>query len=120
MATIGKNMKLCVPRDLRAATHAIYAGVLGATVHTPAADIEVFEFGDGRNLGVFYGDRGDALTDAQHAQAIWLEFEVGDVAATTRALLAAGATRVAFPDDTHPYFAAPGGQVFRLAREGGA
>jgi hypothetical protein len=69
--TLGKNMKLNVPRTLRAQTHAVYAGALGCTVREgPMPDFVAFEFNDGRHIGVFYVDPKDGLTDAQHAQAI--------------------------------------------------
>jgi hypothetical protein len=49
-----------------------------------------------------------------NVQAIWLEFEVDDVARATAALDGAASCRPPGP----PTFRPPGGQVFRLAKNG--
>jgi hypothetical protein len=81
----------------------------------PSSSEEVFTFEGGASVAFFYVPADQALTPPQHLQAIWLEFEVEDVARTTDALARLGIEPFEYEDRTHPYFQAPGGQVFRLA-----
>ena len=88
----------------------------GGAVLSPGTDVVVFTFDGGASVAFFYVPASQALTPPQHLQAIWLEFEVDDVARTTDALARLGIEPFEYEDRTHPYFQAPGGQVFRLAR----
>jgi hypothetical protein len=56
------------------------------------------------------------LSPAQHLHAVWLEFEVDDVDRVRNELARLGIEPFDYEDQAHPYFQAPGGQVFRLAR----
>ena len=101
----------------------MFQTVLGATKSStggaaipPRPDLEVFEFEDGSSIGVFYVSADNTLTPEQHMAAIWLEFEVEDIAQTTAALAALGIEPFEYEDRAHHYFQAPGGQVFRLAQ----
>ena len=58
-----------------------------------------------------------AHTPLQRLRAIRLGFEVADVARTTDALARLEIKAFEYEDRTHPYFQAPGGQVFRLAQK---
>jgi hypothetical protein len=49
MAAIGLNHKVNVAKGLRAQTRAVYEGVLGASVTSPAPGIHIFSFADGAN-----------------------------------------------------------------------
>jgi hypothetical protein len=91
---------------------------VGGAVLPRDTDVEVFTFEGGGSIGCFYVPSDQALTTPQHLEAIWLEFEVDDVAATTAALADVGIEPFEYEDPTHPYFQAPGGQVFRLATKG--
>jgi hypothetical protein len=128
MASIGRHHHLDVDEQFRAPTRALYEGVLGGqltslraneaaggAVLAPGTDVEVFTFDGGASVAFFYVPAGQALTPAQHLRAIWLEFEVEDVARTTGALARLGIEPFGYQDRTHRYFQAPGGQVFRLA-----
>jgi hypothetical protein len=124
MASIGKHHHLNVAHELRAQTQALYQTVLGASkgatggaAIAPDPDLEVFTFENGASIGVFYVSSDQTLTPEQHMNAIWLEFFVDDVAQTTEALAGLGIEPFKYEDGAHPYFQAPGGQVFRLARE---
>ena len=129
MANIGRHHHLDVDEQFRTPTRALYEGILGGkltslrdnetaggAVLPHGADVEVFTFDGGASVAFFYVPAGRALTPPQHLQAIWLEFEVDDVARTTDALARLGIEPFEYEDRTHPYFQAPGGQVFRLAR----
>ncbi len=117
MAAIGLNHKVHVAKGLRSETRALYEGALGASRKSPSPEIEVFTFGDGANLGVFYVEPGEALTPLEMKRALWLEIEVDDPAAVSRALGALGIRPFEYTDKEHEYFQAPGGQAFRLARK---
>lgn len=117
MAKIGLNHHLCVARNLKTETRAVYQHVLGATMRAPRPETEIFTFEDGSGVGVSYIDPAQALTPEQHKNAIWLEFEVDDIAATTIALSALGLRPFDYFDKAHNYFQVPGGQVFRLTRK---
>lgn len=121
-ASIGKHHHLNVARELRAQTQAVYQTVLGASkgatggAAIPAnPDLEVFTFENAASIGVFYVDPGETLTPEQHKQALWVEFFVADVARTTSELAQLGIKPFDYEDRAHPYFQAPGGQVFRFA-----
>ena len=115
MAKIGLNHHLCVTQNLKAETRAVYQGVFGATVKSPRPDTEIFTFANGSGIGVDFVEQSAALTPEQHKKAIWLEFEVEDVAAAVAALGTLGLRPFEYFDKKHSYFQAPGGQVFRLA-----
>ena len=130
MASVGRHHHLDVDEQFRAPTRAVYEGVLGGkptslreneaaggAALSPGTNVEVFTFEGGASVAFFYVPTGQALTPAQHLRAIWLEFEVEDVTRTTEALARQGIEPLEYEDRTHPYFQAPGGQVFRLARK---
>jgi hypothetical protein len=117
MVRIGLNHRLSVAKTLKEETRSLYEGVLGATVKSPRTDVEIFTFSNGSGIGVFYVDPADALTPAQHINAIWLEFEVDDVPAIAARLERLEMRPFEYFDKDHKYYQAPGGQVFRLARE---
>jgi hypothetical protein len=131
MASIGRHHHLDVDEQFRAPTRAVYEGVLGGkltslrdnervggAVLSPGTDVEVFTFDGGASVAFFYVPAGRALTAPQHLRAIWLEFEVDEVARTTDALARLGIEPFEYEDRAHPYFQAPGGQVFRLTQKG--
>jgi hypothetical protein len=115
MAQIGLNHRLSVARPLKEQTRALYAGVLGATTKSPRPEVEIFRFANGSAIGVFYLEPSEALTPAQHLNALWLEFEVDDLPGTIAGLAKLGIRPFDYFDQEHHYFQAPGGQVFRLA-----
>jgi hypothetical protein len=116
MAQIGLNHRLSVANTLKGETRALYEGALGAALISPRQDLDVFTFANGSGIGVFYVDSSEALTPAQHRQAIWLEFEVEDEPAAAVALEKLGILPFEYFDKDHKYFQAAGGQVFRLAQ----
>ena len=116
MAGIGLNHKVHVANGLRSETRALYEGVLGASMKSPAPNIEIFTFADGANIGVFYVDAKEALSMTDALRGLWLEIEVDDPVATSNALAALGMRPFEYADKEHEYFQALGGQPFRVAR----
>ena len=116
MVQIGNHLKLNVAHSLRQRTRDFYGGLLGCkSVASPRDDLDLYEFDGGFILGLFFVEPAETLTDAQYLKALWMELKVDDPAAWKTRLLAFGVTPVDFPDPTRFFFAAPGGQVFRLA-----
>jgi 8-oxo-dGTP diphosphatase len=118
---VGNHGKIDLPRELRARAREFYAELLGCRViESPRPDLDLYEFAGGFVLGLFLVDAADALSEADHLKATWLEIKVEDPAAYKARLLEFGVKEVDYPDPIRFYFQAPGGQVFRLALpEGG-
>lgn len=116
MVQIGNHLKMNVAHDLRPRTRDFYAGLLKCNpVASPRDNLDLYEFDGGFILGLFFVDTTETLTDADYLKATWMELKVDDPAAWKTRLLAFGVRSVDFPDPTRFFFAAPGGQVFRLA-----
>ncbi len=113
MTNIGKNMKVTFSEAVRDDVRSVYEGVCGAQRVTPKPDLDVYVFGD-RQIGFYFAS--DTLTREQHMLGVWLELEVDDVDATTKALAEVGVTPFEYFDKEHRYFQDPGGLVFRLAK----
>jgi hypothetical protein len=129
MANIGNHHHLDVDERLRAQTRAVYERALGGRLTTlqhneavggavlsPDTDVEIFTFDNGASIATFYVPAEQVLSPAQHLHAVWLEFEVDDVDRVRNDLAELGIEPFDYEDRAHPYFQAPGGQVFRLAR----
>ena len=116
MVQIGNHLKMNVAHNLRQRTRDFYVGLIECKpVESPRADLDLYEFDGGFILGLFFVDPSETLTDAQYLRGTWMELKVDDPAAWKMRLEAFGVTTVEFPDPTRFFFAAPGGQVFRLA-----
>ncbi len=116
IARLGNHGKIDLPRELRARAKEFYAGLLGCRLlESSRHDLDLYEFADGFVLGLFLVDAADALPEADHLKATWLEIKVNDPAAYKARLLEFGVKEVEYPDPSRFYFQAPGGQVFRLA-----
>jgi len=114
MTTLGKNVKITAPDSARSQTRTMFAAI-GATLVTPNDHMDVFALTGGSNIGFAYVPAAEALTAEQMRRAPWLELEVADVETTRARLDALGLQRIEYADQAHPYFAGPGGFVFRLA-----
>jgi hypothetical protein len=128
MANIGRHHHLNVDERFRTETRALYEGVLhghvtsledneavGGAVLALDTDLDIFTFENGASIATFYVPAEQTLSPSEHLRAIWIEFEVEDVPRVTRALAHLGIEPFDYEDRSHPYFHAPGGQVFRLA-----
>jgi hypothetical protein len=82
--------------------------------HDPAGPILAFRFPGGGALSVQF--TAGALDEASARRGAWLEIRSPDPAALEAAVVAAGLERIHYPATTTFYFAAPGGQVFGIAR----
>jgi len=82
--------------------------------HDPAGPILAFKFPGGGAVSVQF--TADALDEALARKGAWLELHCDDPAALEVAVLAAGLPVIHYAATTTFYFAAPGGQVFGIAR----
>jgi len=120
MITIGNHMKFNVHKDLRDRVRGFYVDVLTCSMmESPAPDLDLFLFSDNFVLGVFYCEPHEVLSEEDQRKAAWLEIKTNDVETVKKRLIQFGAKVVDYADKTRFYFQAPGGQVFRLAREDG-
>jgi hypothetical protein len=81
----------------------------------PAGPILAFRFPGGGAVSVQFTT--DAPDEAQARRGAWLELRAADPAALEATVLAAGLPQVRYAATTTFYFAAPGGQVFGVARQ---
>ena len=114
MTRLGNNTKITVGAGRRDAVRA-FADALGATLSSPGPTIDVALLQGETRIGFAYVADDQALTEAQLRLAPWLELVVDDVEGAARRLDGIGLLRVEYTDPEHPYFAGPGGFVFRLA-----
>jgi 8-oxo-dGTP diphosphatase len=113
---LGNHGKIDLPRELRVRAREFYAELLGCRIlESPEPDLDLYEFDGGFVLGLFLVDAAEALSEADHLKAAWLEIKVENPAAYKGRLLEFGVKEVEYPDPSHFYFQAPGGQVFRIA-----
>lgn len=115
---MGTNVKVIVSASARPRVRAMFEAIGLEAPKSPAEHLDVFALHDGGNLGFCFVPAEEALGEEELARSVWLELRVGDVDAVARALDAQSIPRVEYSDTTHPYFRAPGGLVFRLARLG--
>jgi hypothetical protein len=116
MTEFGKNLKITVNEAHRELTRRVFRDALGCNVKTPQANLEIYAFADGCGLGAFYVAAEQALPDAEHKKAPWLEFRVDDPEAAGARLAELGVQPFSYTDTTHSYYCPPGGPVFRLAK----
>lgn len=116
MTRFGTNMKLTAGALRRDALHAVLTEALGCKSMSPEDGFAVYMFDDGFNLGVYFVDDAEALTDEDQAKAPWLELLVDDLANRQAALAKLDVPVVPYArDPEHTYYRLPGGPVFRLA-----
>lgn len=107
---IGNHLAVFAGRNEQEKIRAFYAGVLGCNVRVEEEAVDRFEL-NGLHLCFVYQDA--ALDPGRFLSATYLELKTDDVAAMRRKILEFGVNKLDIPD-SHLYFQAPGGQVFRL------
>ena len=121
---LGARVHLFVQPDARQAFLTLFGDVLGCDVIERdfglAHPIGLVRFPDGSVFSVEFTDLapadppGKALDDEHAFRGAWIEFRTTDVEVVHAALRQAGTPEFRHPGSTHVYFAAPGGQVFRV------
>lgn len=112
---LGSNLKLTIDAARRAEVRSLFVDVFGAAPSQPAGDLEVYRLAGGANVGVYFVDAGEALSELDQRKGAWLELAVDDAAAVAGKLRELGVAQIEYVDTAHDYFQIPGGPVFRLA-----
>ena len=121
---LGARVHLFVQPSVRVAFSALFRDVLNCNVAEldfgQAHPIVLVRFGDGSAFSVEFSDLApvvspvDPIDDRSAFRGAWIEFRTPDVDAVQAALRQAGVAEFRHPGSDHVYFAAPGGQVFRV------
>lgn len=119
MTMLGPNLRCVAGHGRRDEIARFYVELFGAEASTPTPELDVYRLEGDCHIGVYFVPDEQALSPEQHeAVGTWIELVVDDVDATQRRLEERGHAPLAYHDQAHSYFQAPGGQVFRLARRG--
>ena len=118
--SLGNRAHFLAKPEFREALVACFSQVLGCgapmvlPTRDPAGPILAFKFPGGGSVSVQF--TADALDETLARRGAWLELKCRDPAALAAAVLKAGLPQIHYPPTTTFYFAAPGGQVFGVAR----
>jgi catechol 2,3-dioxygenase-like lactoylglutathione lyase family enzyme len=93
--SFGNHSAVVVPRAEQDRMRQFYRDILGCEIVRQTDEKDDFRLGGNFYIGVLYEDEGVALDESSKLKAIYLELQ-----------------------DTHLYFQAPGGQVWRLVGAG--
>jgi hypothetical protein len=121
---LGARVHLFVRPEFREAFTVLFRDILGCEVAERefglSYPILLVSFGDGSAFSVEFSElapedpSGPVLDDERAFRGAWIEFRTTDVPAVQRRLRAAGIREFIHPGSPPAYFAAPGGQAFRL------
>lgn len=124
IAGLGARVHIFVQPEAREAFTSLFRDVLGCDVSGLDFGLEhpilLVRFSDGSGFSVEFTELapvefgGDALDDEHAFRGGWIEFRTANVARHQEALRRAGIREFRHKGSNHPYFSAPGGQVFRL------
>ena len=122
--SLGARVHLFVRPELHEAFTVLFRDVLACEVAERefglSHPILLVPFSDGSAFSVEFSELapedpdGPVLDDERAFRGAWIEFRTTDVPAVQRRLRDAGIREFTHPGSPHAYFAAPGGQVFRL------
>jgi hypothetical protein len=121
---LGARVHLFVRPEFREDFTVLFHDVLGCEVAERGFGLSypilLVSFGDGSAFSVEFSELapedpgGPVLDDERAFRGAWIEFRTTDVPGFQRRLRDAGIREFTHPGSPHAYFAAPGGQVFRL------
>jgi catechol 2,3-dioxygenase-like lactoylglutathione lyase family enzyme len=114
--SIGNHSKIVARHSDQERIRAFYQGVLGCTLTKESKDVDYIRFHQGFFLAVLYQEA--VATQEALMQSIWLELRSDEPERLRKRIVEFGVTEIPMPGAEHLYFQAPGGQVFRLVRNG--
>lgn len=122
ITALGARVHLFVKPQKRDAFTRLFRDVLECNVKELDFRLEhpilLVAFPDGSAFSVEFTERAPSepgnVTDETAFRGAWIEFRTDDLAATQQKLRDAGIAAFNHTGSTHVYFAAPGGQIFRL------
>src|SRR5690242_17547877 len=112
----GNHSKIVARPAERDRIRAFYRDVLGCTLTTQSQDVDYIKFHGDFFLAVLYRDAVPSAEELR--QSIWLELRTDEPADLNEKILEFGVHRIDVPVSEHLYFQAPGGQVYRVVRNG--
>jgi hypothetical protein len=122
LAGLGARVHLFVRPDHREAFTALFRDVLESEVVERDFGLQfpilLVKFPDGSAFSVEFSDLAtespETVNDSTAFRGAWIEFRTADVEGLQQRLRDAGIPSFTHAGSPHTYFAAPGGQVFRL------
>ena len=114
--SIGNHSKIVARRTDQERIRAFYRGVLGCTLTKESKDVDYIRFHQNFFVAVLYQE--EAGSPEALRQSIWLELRADEPAELCQRIVAFGVTKIEIPGAEHLYFQAPGGQVFRVVKNG--
>ena len=109
----GNHSAVVLPLAERARVREFYRDVLGCEVTRESDDKDDFRMGGSFYIAVLYENEGVALDESDFVKATYLELKADNVEEMRKKIIASG-VKVLDMQDSHLYFQAPGGQVWRL------
>jgi catechol 2,3-dioxygenase-like lactoylglutathione lyase family enzyme len=110
---VGNHSAVVVPRKDRDRIRRFYCDVLGCQITRESEDKDDLRMGNNFYMAFLYGDHADESEFLRTGRAVFLEIQSDNVEEMTRRILDFGVRKLEIPD-SHFYFQAPGGQVFKL------
>jgi catechol 2,3-dioxygenase-like lactoylglutathione lyase family enzyme len=114
---IGNHSAVRVPLADRDRIRQFYRDVLGGEITREGDRKDDVRLGGSFYIAFLYEDGDTLLEEGDFLKATYLELKADDVGETRREIVAFGVKVLDVPD-SHLYFQAPGGQVFRLVGAG--
>jgi Glyoxalase-like domain len=114
--SIGNHSKIIARHADQERIRAFYRGVLGGTLTKGSKEVDYIEMAGGFFLAVLYQEEVSSAEELM--RSIWLELRTDDPVTMREKIVAFGVRQIEVPGAEHLYFQAPGGQVFRLVRNG--
>jgi catechol 2,3-dioxygenase-like lactoylglutathione lyase family enzyme len=115
-ASIGNHSKIVARHSDQDRIRAFYRDVLGCTITKETKDVDYIRFHEGFFVAVLYQETVPSPEELR--RSIWLELRSDEPAVLRQRIVDFGVTQIDMPGADHLYFQAPGGQVFRLVRNG--
>jgi catechol 2,3-dioxygenase-like lactoylglutathione lyase family enzyme len=110
---LGNHSAIVLPKLEQNRIRQFYRDVLGCEIIRESDEKDDFRLGGNFYIGVLYEDESVALDQRGFSRAIYLELQADDVEELRQRIVNFG-VKVLDMQDSHLYFQAPGGQVFRL------
>lgn len=108
--SLGNHTAVFAAKSDQGRIREFYCGVLGCLVRVASDDVDRFQLADTHFCFVY---QDAALSEDDFLKSTYLELKSANVAQTREKILRFGVRQLDLPD-SHLYFQAPGGQVFRV------
>lgn len=116
MVVLGEHSKVTARPADRDRIRTFYKDILGCKQTSSSDRFDSFQLGPVFNIGVLYDP--SSPDSSEISKGIWLELRTDDPERLKARILQFGLQGIEYFDKKHFYFAAPGGQVFRIVKTG--